>query len=96
MGRVVVSDVSQLKQQLAGDILVAGSAKLVRSLAEHELVDEYRLMLFPIVLGSGKRLFGDCTPPNTLRLVNSRPIGPDGILILTYEPVGVDAANAAS
>jgi dihydrofolate reductase len=82
----VAGQISQLKQQVAGDILVAGSARLVRTLAEHDLVDEYRLMLFPVVLGNGQRLFGDGTPHAVLRLVDSRPVGPDGVLILTYAP----------
>ena len=86
IGQDLASEVSQLKQEIAGDILVAGSAKLVQSLAEHELVDEYRLMLFPIVLGSGKRLFADSTPPTTLRLSDCKPLGPDGVLVLTYQP----------
>jgi dihydrofolate reductase len=82
----VAGQVSRLKEQVAGDILVAGSARLVRTLAEHDLVDEYRLMVFPIVLGTGKRLFGDGTPTTTLRLVDTTPVGPDGVLILTYVP----------
>jgi len=87
IGDDVVGQVSRLKEQTAGDILVAGSAKLVRFLAEHDLVDEYRLMLFPVVLGSGKRLFADGTAHTVLRLVNTKPVGPDGVLILTYQPV---------
>lgn len=87
IGQDLASEVTKLKQELAGDILVAGSAKLVQSLTARQLVDEYRLMVFPIVLGSGKRLFGEGTSPTTLRLLDSTPIGPDGILILTYEPV---------
>jgi dihydrofolate reductase len=82
----VAGQVSALKERVGGDVLVAGSARLVRTLAEHDLVDEYRLMLFPIVLGTGKRLFGDGTPGIVLRLVDSKPIGPDGVLILTYQP----------
>ena len=82
----VAGEVKRLKEQVAGDILVAGSAQLVRTLAEHDLVDEYRLMVFPIVLGTGKRLFGDGTPRTRLRLVSSTPVGPDGVFILTYEP----------
>jgi dihydrofolate reductase len=96
IGQDLAGEVSQLKREITGDILVAGSAKLVQSLAEHRLVDEYRLMLFPIVLGSGKRLFGEGCTPTTLRLVDSKPAGPEGILILTYEPARVDAANASS
>jgi dihydrofolate reductase len=85
-GNDVAGDVKRLKEQVAGDILVAGSAQLVQALADHDLIDEYRLMLFPIVLGSGKRLFPDGFALTTLRLVDSSPIGPDGVLILTYAP----------
>jgi dihydrofolate reductase len=83
----VAGGVSRVKQQVAGDILVAGSARLVRTLAEHDLIDEYRLMVFPIVLGTGLRLFGDGMPSTTLRLVDSTRVGPDGVVILTYVPV---------
>lgn len=96
IGQDLAGEVSQLKREIAGDILVAGSARLVQSLAEHRLVDEYRLMLFPIVLGSGKRLFGEGGTPTTLRLIDSRPVGPDGILILTYQPAKVAAASSSS
>ena len=83
----VAGRVARLKEQVAADILVAGSARLARSLAEHGLVDDYRLMVFPIVLGSGKRLFAEGGPPRTLRLVESKPVGPDGVLLLTYAAV---------
>ena len=83
----VPGQVARLKSTVAGDMLVAGSAQLARTLAEHSLVDEYRLMVFPIVLGQGKRLFGDGNPSCTLRLVDSKPVGPDGVVILTYAPV---------
>jgi dihydrofolate reductase len=83
----VAGQVRRLKDQVAGDILVAGSAQLVRTLAENDLVDQYRLMIFPVVLGSGKRLFGEGTPHTKLRQVSYQPIGPDGVFILTYEPV---------
>jgi dihydrofolate reductase len=83
----VPAQIAQLKQKVKGDILVAGSGRLVQTLAEHDLVDEYRLMLFPIVLGSGKRLFGDGAPTTKLELVDTKPVGPDGILVLTYKPV---------
>lgn len=83
----IAGEVARLKDQVAGDILVAGSARLVRALAELDLVDEYRLMVHPVVLGSGKRLFGDGMPRTALRLGSSTPIGPDGVLILTYLPV---------
>ena len=83
----VAGQVLKLKQELDGDILVAGSARLVKTLAEHDLVDEYRLMVFPIVLGTGKRLFGDGTAKTRLRITDSTSLGPDGVLVLTYEPV---------
>jgi dihydrofolate reductase len=82
----VAGQIARLKPQIAGDILVAGSARLVQFLAQHNLVDEYRLMLFPVVLGTGKRLFAEGTAHTVLRLVDSRPLGPDGILLLTYVP----------
>jgi dihydrofolate reductase len=82
----VENQIAQLKEQVAGDILLAGSAKLTQLLAKHDLVDEYRLMLFPVVLGSGKRLFADGTAHTTLRLVDSKAVGPDGVIILTYQP----------
>jgi dihydrofolate reductase len=82
----VADQVSRLKQDTDGDIRVAGSPRLVKTLNEHDLVDEYRLMVFPIVLGSGKRLFGDGATKRRLTLVDSKPLGPDGIFVLTYEP----------
>ncbi len=86
ISRDAESQIARLKEQVARDILVAGSAKLVQFLAQHDLVDEYRLMVFPVVLGSGKRLFADGTAHTTLRLVDSKPVGPDGVIILTYQP----------
>jgi dihydrofolate reductase len=86
----VADEVRSLRQQEGGDILVAGSARLVRALAAADLIDEYRLMVFPIVLGEGKRLFDGMTEPAVLRLVDVRPLH-SGTLILTYhrpEPVG--------
>ena len=83
----VAAEVAKLKKQVPGDILVAGSATLVRALVEHDLVDELRLMVFPIVLGSGKRLFGDSASTKALRLLESQPVGDDGVVILRYEPV---------
>jgi dihydrofolate reductase len=55
---------------------------------EHDLIDEYRLMVFPIVVGQGKRLFGDTQETKTMKLVNTKQVGPDGVLILTYRPAG--------
>jgi dihydrofolate reductase len=83
----VAEEVSRLKEQSSGDILVNGSRALVGTLREHDLVDEYRLMIFPVVLGSGKRLFGDRGETTPLRLVDTKPVGPDGVVVLTYEPV---------
>jgi dihydrofolate reductase len=81
----VVKEVAELRRGLAGDIVVHGSAQLVQTLVEHDLVDELRLMVFPVVLGNGKRLFGDTTDKKTLRLTGSKTVG-DGVAILTYEP----------
>jgi dihydrofolate reductase len=82
----VVEEVSKLKEQGGGDILVYGSGRLVHTLVQHDLVDEYRLMLYPVVLGSGKRLFGDEGKKAELQLVDVKPVGPDGVVILTYRP----------
>jgi dihydrofolate reductase len=86
LGGDVAEEVSKLKQGVDGVILVAGSARLVQALVEHDLVDELRLMVFPVVLGIGKRLFGETSDKKPLRLVDSKTVG-DGIAILTYEPV---------
>jgi dihydrofolate reductase len=80
----VEGHVKRLKKEVGGDILVAGSANLIQTLAKHNLVDEYRLMVYPIVLGKGKRLFQDGLPKTTLKLVNTQHFGPDGIVVLTY------------
>jgi dihydrofolate reductase len=82
----VAGEVAKLKEQVAGDILVHGSATLVQSLVEHDLVDELRLMVFPTVLGGGKRLFGESGSAKAFRLIEARPVGGDGVVILTYEP----------
>jgi dihydrofolate reductase len=82
----IPAEIERLKKEAEGDILVQGSATLVQSLAEHGLVDEYRLMVFPVVLGTGKRLFEGRVPKTKLRLVDTKPLGPDGIFVLTYEP----------
>src|SRR5437867_5337629 len=81
----VVREVSRLKAERRGDIVVHGSAQLVQTLIEHDLVDELRLMLFPVVLGSGKRLFGETSDKKPLRLSSSKIVG-DGVAILIYEP----------
>jgi dihydrofolate reductase len=83
----VAAAVGRLREQPGGDLLVNGSATLVRALREADLVDEYRLMVFPIVLGGGKRLFGATDAAKTMRLRSSQVVG-DGIAILVYEPAG--------
>jgi dihydrofolate reductase len=83
----VAKEVAKLRQERDGDIVVHGSARLVQTLLEHDLVDEVRLMVFPVVLGSGKRLFGETTDKKPLRLVDSKVVG-DGVAILVYEPAG--------
>jgi dihydrofolate reductase len=80
----VVKEVPRLKQDVGGDILVYGSYQLVRTLIEHRLVDEFRLIVFPVVLGAGKRLFGETTDKTPLRLVRNQTIG-EGLLLVTYE-----------
>jgi dihydrofolate reductase len=82
----VAARIAALKDEDGEDILVAGSRTLVQMLAANDLVDEYRLMVFPIVLGSGKRLFGESDDATTLRLTNSQALE-SGTVILTYEPV---------
>jgi dihydrofolate reductase len=82
----VAGEITKLKERTQGDVLVAGSANLVKTLAEHDLVDEYRLMVFPTTVGSGKRLFVEGFPTTDLRLVDSRTVGHDGVVILTYAP----------
>jgi dihydrofolate reductase len=81
----VAEEVAKLKQEHDGDIVVHGSPSLVQMLLEHDLVDELRLMVFPVVLGSGKRLFGETTDKKPLRLVDSKMVG-DGVAILIYQP----------
>jgi len=80
----VAEEVSRLKQEVDGNILVAGSARLVQALIDHALVDELRLMVYPVVLGSGKRLFATTSDKKALRLAESKVVG-DGVQILVYE-----------
>ena len=82
----VVTEVSELKQAIHGDILVYASYQLVRTLMAHALVDEFRLFIFPVVLGSGARLFGESADTTPLRLVGTQTIG-EGLPLLTYEVV---------
>jgi dihydrofolate reductase len=80
----LAEEISALKQQDGQDILVFGSADLVNALMERDLIDEYRLMVFPIVVGSGKRLFGE-GEAKTLKLKETNTLG-SGVVVLTYEP----------
>jgi dihydrofolate reductase len=80
----VVAGVSKLRRELAGDIVVYGSARLVHTLMEHDLVDELRLMIYPVVLGSGGRLFGETSGNHPMRLVSAATVG-DSLSFLRYE-----------
>jgi dihydrofolate reductase len=82
----VVNEVSELKQELHGEIQVPASFQLTRTLVEHDLVDELRLKVFPVVLGAGERLFGETSDKKSLRLLHTQTLG-DGVALLTYEVV---------
>jgi len=82
----VVDQVSKLKQELDGDIVVPASRQLVRTLMEHDLVDELRLMVHPVALGAGERLFEETRDKQSLRLLDTRTVG-DGLAFLAYEVV---------
>jgi dihydrofolate reductase len=94
LGGEVADSVTTLKEQPGGDILVAGSCTLVQALLAEGLVDELRLMVFPIVLGSGKRLFGASADPSIFELVDAKTLR-SGTLILTYRPAGDGADGGA-
>src|SRR2546428_10629672 len=91
----VADQVAKLKQKQQGNIVVHGSARLVQTLLEHDLVDELRLMVFPVVLGTGKRLFGESSDLKALRLVDSKVVG-EGVTILRYEPAPEKAKEVAA
>jgi len=80
----VLPEVSKLKQELDGEIIVPGSIRLVRTLMDNDLVDELRLMIYPVVLGAGERLFGETSDKKPMRLVDSKTIG-EGLAFLSYE-----------
>jgi dihydrofolate reductase len=82
----VLTEVSKLKQELNGDIVVPGSFQLVRTLLEHDLVDELRLKIFPVALGAGERLFGETSDKKPMRLLDVQTLE-GGIAYLTYQPV---------
>ena len=79
-----VSEASKLRQDLEGDIYVHGSCQLVQTLIENDLVDELHLMVFPVILGTGKRVFGETSDLKRLRLADSKTVG-EGVAILVYE-----------
>ncbi|TCM46853.1 dihydrofolate reductase family protein [Kribbella sp. VKM Ac-2568] len=81
-----LDEVSKLKQELAGDIVVYASGQLARTLMDHDLVDELRLMVYPVVLGAGERLFGEIGDTKSTRLVDTQAVG-DALVLLTYEVV---------
>jgi dihydrofolate reductase len=87
LGGDVVTEVSKLKRELSGDIVVYASYQLGRALMEHDLVDELRLVVYPVVLGAGERLFGETSGSKPMRLVRARTIG-DGLAFLTYRRAG--------
>jgi dihydrofolate reductase len=91
----VPSKVAKLKEGADKDIQVMGSGELVQTLIRHDLVDEYRLMIHPLVLGTGKRVFRDETPPTRFRLVDSKASG-KGVLLLTYAPAADEGAATAN
>jgi dihydrofolate reductase len=92
----VVNEMAKLKAQPGGDLLVEGSAQLVHTLTEHGFVDEYRLMVFPIILGGGKRLFPDGLPEATkLTLGEAKTVG-SGVLLLTYHPTAISTVDATA
>jgi dihydrofolate reductase len=85
-----VQEITRLKAGPGGDLLVAGSCQLVHGLTEHGLVDEFRLMVFPVVLGTGKRIFAETDQATKLQLASSDVVG-DGILTLVYHPAPVES-----
>jgi dihydrofolate reductase len=84
LGGDVLAQVSKLRQEAAGDVVVYGSIQLTHTLMEHDLVDELRLMIYPVVLGAGGRLFGATGDRKPMRLADVRTVG-DGLALLTYQ-----------
>ncbi len=80
----VVNEVSKLKQELNGEIVIPASFQLLRTLIEHDLVDELRLKIYPVVLGAGERLFGETSDKKPMRLVDTQTLD-DGVAFLTYK-----------
>ena len=90
----VVEEITKLKDETEGGILVAGSGTLVQTLLEADLVDELRLMVFPTILGRGKRLFPDGIDRLKLKLAETRTVGPDGVQVQIYRRADADASAA--
>ena len=80
-----VTEAAKLKEDVDGIVQVPGSLRLTQALLEADLVDELHLMVFPVVLGTGRRLFGETSDKTDWRLTEARPVGPDGVLVLVYE-----------
>jgi dihydrofolate reductase len=80
----VVTELSKLKQRQDGQIVVYGSVQLARTMLEHDLVDELRLLVYPVVLGAGEHFFEEISDKKPLRMVGTQTVG-DGVVILTYE-----------
>jgi len=90
----VAAAVSEMKRQAGQDILIGGSAELVNSLMPHDVIDEYRLMVHPIVVGHGKRLFGEGSAATALKLIETKPLGPD-VVVLIYQSVRLTGARGS-
>ena len=89
----LVEDVRNLKSTISGDLLIAGSGTLVRGLLAHGLLDQLNLMVFPVILGTGRRLFDESVPVTRLQLSSTQPVGPDGVVVLTYARAEVPATT---
>jgi dihydrofolate reductase len=92
-GDDLAEEVGKLREKHDGDVVVHGSAQLVHALLDQDLVDEVRLMVFPVVLGTGKRVFGETAEKKAFRLSDSKPVGPEGVVVLTYERAPADAGG---
>jgi dihydrofolate reductase len=83
-----VEEASKLKAETDGIIQIPGSLRLVQALLEADLVDELHLMIFPVVLGTGRKLFGETSDKSSWKLTEARPVGPDGVVVLIYQRTG--------
>ena len=92
----VARELGAIKEGPGADMLVAGSGQLVRQLLADGLVDELRLMVFPVVLGGGKRLFADGVPTTSLQLTEAKPVGAAGVVVLAYTASGSSPNGSAS